>query len=59
MSELFDKPTFQRLGPVDWLPEERRIVERLERRISELEQKLQITGPLQTPVIKVPVVPGQ
>ncbi|GAA4575935.1 glycosyltransferase family protein [Planotetraspora kaengkrachanensis] len=35
-----DAPRFQRLGPANWLPEERKSVERYERRIRELELKL-------------------
>ncbi len=35
-----DEPKFQRLGPVNWLPEERKVVERYEQRIRELEKKL-------------------
>ncbi|GAA0969182.1 glycosyltransferase [Acrocarpospora macrocephala] len=38
--ETFDEPRFQRLGPVNWLPEERKVVERYEQRIRELEKKL-------------------
>lgn len=34
---MSDEPVFQRLGPVTWIPEERKTIERLYRRIHELE----------------------
>jgi spore maturation protein CgeB len=40
MAENPDPPRFQRLGPANWLPEERKIIERYEQRIRELELKL-------------------
>src|SRR5262245_3564076 len=40
MSDSEETPRFQRLGPVNWLPEERKLVERYEQRIRELEKKL-------------------
>lgn len=41
-SEAPEEPTFQRLGPVNWLPEERKLVERHEERIRELERRLAV-----------------
>ena len=40
--ETPDAPRFTRLGPVNWLPEERKIVERYEERIRDLEKRLAI-----------------
>ncbi|MBO3745912.1 glycosyltransferase [Streptosporangiaceae bacterium NEAU-GS5] len=42
MSDSEETPRFQRLGPANWLPEERKLVERYEQRIRELEKKLAI-----------------
>ncbi|GII94686.1 glycosyltransferase family protein [Sinosporangium siamense] len=36
------EPLYQRLGPVNWLPEERKLVERYEDHIRELERRLAI-----------------
>ncbi|MDI9579123.1 MAG: glycosyltransferase [Thermobispora sp.] len=40
--EQQEQPRFQRLGAVNWLPEERKEIERYEERIRELEEKLAI-----------------
>ncbi|WP_431897098.1 glycosyltransferase family protein [Nonomuraea sp. bgisy101] len=37
-----EEPTFQRLGPINWLPEERKLVERYEAEIRELRRRLEI-----------------
>jgi hypothetical protein len=42
-----DEPVFQRLGPVNWIPEERKTIERLYRRIHDLEG-------CRVPVVTVP-----
>ena len=42
MAETPEEPTYQRLGPVNWLPEERKVVERYEADIRELERRLEI-----------------
>ncbi|GAA4055033.1 glycosyltransferase family protein [Nonomuraea soli] len=36
------EPTFQRLGPINWLPEERKLVERYEAEVAELKRRLEI-----------------
>lgn len=40
--ETPEEPKFQRLGPINWLPEERKVVERLEERVHDLERRLAI-----------------
>ncbi|MFC7590912.1 hypothetical protein ACFQYP_49935 [Nonomuraea antimicrobica] len=42
MAETPDEPTYQRLGPVNWLPEERKLVERFETEVRELRRRLEI-----------------
>src|SRR5690606_41528002 len=42
MAETPEEPTFQRLGPVNWLPEERKVVERYDAEIRELRRRLEI-----------------
>ncbi|WP_157248594.1 glycosyltransferase family protein [Nonomuraea typhae] len=42
MAETPEEPTYQRLGPVNWLPEERKLVERYEADIRELRRRLEI-----------------
>ncbi|MER7132470.1 glycosyltransferase family protein [Streptosporangium saharense] len=37
-----EEPKFQRLGPINWLPEERKVVERFEERVRDLERRLAI-----------------
>ncbi|MEU4541765.1 glycosyltransferase family protein [Nonomuraea dietziae] len=37
-----EEPTFQRLGPINWLPEDRKLVERYESEIKELRRRLEI-----------------
>ncbi|SDH98984.1 Spore maturation protein CgeB [Sinosporangium album] len=41
-SETPEEPLYKRLGPVNWLPEERKLVERYEERIRELERRLAV-----------------
>nr|BFE85318.1 hypothetical protein GCM10020093_079190 [Planobispora longispora] len=40
--ETPEEPAFQRLGPVNWLPEERKVIERYEERVRDLERRLAI-----------------
>ncbi|GAA5057885.1 spore maturation protein CgeB [Thermocatellispora tengchongensis] len=42
MAETPQEPSFTRLGPVNWLPEERKVVERHEAEIRELRRRLEI-----------------
>ncbi|MFI7228693.1 glycosyltransferase [Nonomuraea angiospora] len=42
MAETPEEPTYQRLGPVNWLPEERKLVERFEAEVRELRRRLEI-----------------
>lgn len=42
MAEIPDEPTYQRLGPVNWLPEDRKQVERYEAEVRELRRRLEI-----------------
>jgi spore maturation protein CgeB len=42
MAETPEEPTFKRLGPVNWLPEDRKVVERHEAEIRELRRRLEI-----------------
>src|SRR5437868_9674792 len=42
MADTPEDPTFQRLGPINWLPEERKLIERYEADIRELRRKLEI-----------------
>ncbi|MEV0828710.1 glycosyltransferase family protein [Nonomuraea rubra] len=42
MAETPEQPTYQRLGPVNWLPEERKLVERYEAEVRELRRRLEI-----------------
>ncbi|NUR91791.1 MAG: family 2 glycosyl transferase, partial [Nonomuraea sp.] len=42
MAETPEPPAFQRLGPVNWLPEERKLVERYEAEVRELRRRLEI-----------------
>ncbi|GLW09969.1 glycosyl transferase [Microtetraspora sp. NBRC 13810] len=42
MAETPSEPSFQRLGPVNWLPEERKVIERHEAEIRELKRRLEI-----------------
>ncbi|MEV7908425.1 hypothetical protein, partial [Streptomyces anulatus] len=37
-----EEPKFQRLGPINWLPEERKVTERFEERVRDLERRLAI-----------------
>jgi spore maturation protein CgeB len=42
MAETPEPPAYQRLGPVNWLPEERKVVERYEAELRELRRRLEI-----------------
>ncbi|NUP00467.1 MAG: glycosyltransferase, partial [Nonomuraea sp.] len=42
MAETPEPSAFQRLGPVNWLPEERKLVERYEAEVRELRRRLEI-----------------
>ncbi|MCG5217571.1 glycosyltransferase family protein [Streptosporangium sp. KLBMP 9127] len=42
MAETPEEPTFKRLGPVNWLPEERKLIERHETEIEELRRRAEI-----------------
>lgn len=37
-----EEPKYQRLGPINWLPEERKVIERFEDRVRDLERRLAI-----------------
>ncbi|GIH93987.1 glycosyltransferase [Planobispora siamensis] len=40
--ETPEEPAFRRLGPVNWLPEERKVIERFEERVRDLERRLAV-----------------
>ncbi|MFC7646075.1 hypothetical protein ACFQX6_39920 [Streptosporangium lutulentum] len=40
--ETPEEPKYHRLGPINWLPEERKVVERFEERVRDLERRLAI-----------------